>query len=145
MRNSKYRINKIDYMVWQSDRQMVRFFVGMASLIWAGLEFWALYSSVPPGLSFFSQTIRFSILSPYAWPVLFSIQGIAAVYAVISDCRHYSLLFVENILGCLLWGSLAVLAVIGYDPNSMPPAHISLSITMFLITMWLTMRADHGV
>ena len=145
MRNSKYRINKIDYMVWHSDRQMVRFFVGFASLIWAGIEFWTLATTATPGASYFSQNISMlPILSPYLWPVMFLFQGTAAMYAVLKDRIHIYLVILENVLACLLWGAVAVFNVIRFDSVTVAPAMVALPVVMFLITLWLMMRADYG-
>ena len=132
-------------MVWQSDRQMIRVFVGLASLMWAGLELWALSSHIPPGISYFSViVVQVLSTSPYIFPALFITQGTAAIYAIIADCRHPALIVVESMLACFLWGGIAVFNVVTFDPVSMPPGTVSLSLVMFFITLWLLMRANYA-
>lgn len=148
MKNISDRPNKFAYMIWQSDRHTVRLFVGLTSILWACVELWALLFSVPPGISpghnFFVNQIQYDLFTPFAWPALFAIQGVAAIYAVITSSRQIILLLLDSVLGCLLWGGIAVLTVIGFDATIVSSTQLSLTMVMFIITLWLTMRAEYG-
>lgn len=136
------------HLVWGIDLIGTRFLLALSSLGWAVMLFW-------PGLLFPTpeqvhtgggQTvyaIMSLIMNEAHWGALFSLHGLVAMIGVLYDVRTRLLLWVEGILGCLLWTTATISCFAshfqGWDTYK-PPAAMAAELVLTVGAWWVLVR-----
>ncbi len=132
MKHLRYIKRRINDILWGSDLIASRFFLALASLMWAFLLFW-------PGDTFTrpTYTLMGKFGGEWTWAFLFLIQGGLALYSLLYKSRNRILLIGDGVLGCFLWTGSCVAMLLSVYP---PPAAISAEIIAAFMSWWILVR-----
>lgn len=121
-----------------------RLWLALGSFIWAILLFW-------PGTLFVPSRVTYNLMAVVAreeiWGTAFLIQGSWALYTLLTGTRNRLTLFMDAVLGCVLWTSSTLLCFAAHWPPSpdnfclqltgyRPPAAMSGEILLSLASWW---------
>ena len=141
---------RIIYILWGVELLGTRFLVGMSSLAWAVMLLWpATYPLFPTleqiklghGRTLYS--IMALIMPDWQWAALFALQGVVTLFAVLYNVRTRLVLWIEGILGCLLWTTATISCFVSHfrswDTYS-PPAAMAAELMLTIGAWWVLVR-----
>jgi hypothetical protein len=126
----KTRIMAVAYF---SDMWATRFTLALGAIFWGIMLFW-------PGETFDrpTYTLMAKFAPEWTWAGLFLIQGLYAMYDVLCPGnRGKFTLFIDAILGCVLWTLSCICMLLSVYP---PPAAIAGEIALALASWWNLVR-----
>ena len=90
-----------------------------------------------------TYAIMATIMGEWQWASLFALQGVVAILAVLYNIRTRLVLWVEGILGCVLW-TTATISCFGSHFRSWetynPPAAMAAELMLTLGAWWVLVR-----
>lgn len=141
---------RIVYILWGVELLGTRFLVGMSSLAWAVMLLWpATYPLFPTleqiklghGRTLYS--IMALIMPDWQWAALFALQGVVTLFAVLYNVRTRLVLWIEGILGCLLWTTATISCFVSHFRSwdtCRPPAAMAAELMLTIGAWWVLVR-----
>ena len=126
---------RVVHLLWGIELLGTRFFLGMSSLAWAVMLVWPATYPLFPTMAL--------IMPEWQWAALFALQGLVALCAVLYNIRTRLVLWVEGILGCLLWTTATISCFVSHfhswDTYN-PPAAMAAELMLTLGAWWVLVR-----
>ena len=150
---------RLIHLLWGSDLLGTRFLLAVSSLAWAAMLFWPgqLFPSVEQITAGTGRTtyaimayIGAYIGGEVGWGALFSLHGMAALIGILYDIRTRLFLWLEGILGCLLWTAATISCFVSHFhgwATYNPPAAMAAELMMTFGAWWVLVRykaEDHN-
>ena len=123
---------RLRHLMFNIDMEGTRFTLSFAAIIWSIMLFWAGDTFSRP-----TYTYMAAIADELTWATLFGLQGVFAMYSLLSEKKNRFLLSADALLGCLLWSSSCVAMLASVYP---PPAAISAEIAAAFASWWVLVR-----
>lgn len=139
---------RLVYLAWGTDLIGTRFVLGLSSLAWAVMLLWpgALFPSAAQmavGTGRTTYALMAQMAPEVVWATLFGVQGIGTLMALVYDIRTRVVLWVEGILGCLLWTAATISCFAshfkGWDTYQ-PPAAMAAELMLTVAAWWVLVR-----
>lgn len=141
---------RIIQLLWGIDLLGTRLLLGMSSLAWAVMLLWpATYPLFPTkaqialGQGRTTYAIMALIASEGQWATLFGLQGVVALCAVLYNIRTRLVLWVEGILGCMLWTTATISCFAAHFhswESYNPPAAMAAELILTVGAWWVLVR-----
>lgn len=125
-------MDKIKNILLYNDLSTIRLFLAMSSIVWGILLFWQGDTFARP-----TYHVMGLIADELVWGGLFFIQGIVALYSLITEKETELVFFIDALLGCVLWTGSCIAMLMSVYP---PPAAISAEITAAISSWWILVR-----
>jgi hypothetical protein len=147
---------RLVYLAYGTDLLGTRFILGLSSLAWAIMLLWpgALFptaAQITAGTGRTTYAIMAMAAGELYWATAFAVQGIVTLLAIVYDLRTRLVLWVEGILGCLLWTAATISCFVshfrGWDTYQ-PPAAMAAELMLTVGAWWVLVRYkvedEHG-
>lgn len=138
------------HLLWGIELLGTRFLLGMSSLAWAVMLMWPAASPLFPTLEQIklgqgrtTYAIMALIAPEWQWASLFALQGVVALCAVLYNIRTRLVLWVEGILGCMLWTTATISCFVSHfrswDTYNLPAA-MAAELMLTVGAWWVLVR-----
>lgn len=141
---------RIIHLLWGIELLGTRFLLGMSSLAWAVMLLWpATYPLFPTkaqialGQGRTTYAIMALIMPEWQWAAFFALQGVVALCAVLYNIRTRLVLWIEGILGCMLWTTATISCFVSHFHSwetYNPPAAMAAELMLTLGAWWVLVR-----
>jgi len=147
-------VGRINYLLWHSDLEAIRFTLAMSALMWGVFLAWpgTLFPSpdeVSVGRGRMTYAIMAQIMPEICWASLWIIQGGVMMWSLLTGVRNRTLLMIDGALGVLLWSICVGSAFLVYWPKAdfltalmiyKPPAAMAGEVWMIAASWWVLIR-----
>lgn len=141
---------RVIHLLWGIDLLGTRFLLGMSSIAWAVMLMWPAQAPLFPtrvqielGQGRTTYAVMALIGAEWQWASLFALQGVAAILAVLYNIRTRLVLWVEGILGCLLWTTATISCFASHFHSwetYNPPAAMAAELMLTAGAWWVLVR-----
>ena len=141
---------RIIHLLWGVELLGTRFLLGMSSLAWAAMLMWPMAAPLFPtkaqivvGQGRTAYAIMSVIMSEWQWAAVFGLQGAVALCAVLYNIRTRLVLWIEGILGCLLWTLVTIAGFVSHFQSwdtYNPPASMAAELMLTIGAWWVLVR-----